>query len=154
VLLNTNIYNIIYQKKLIHTTTFLKLLYPFSMIEQVATTLLHQTRTTHTLLQDNSRAESLYLPELQRIITLSSMDNKPSSSRKRKISPSSSDGKPPKKSNAGIKKSSRKDGKRRSKVEERLLGEDYDPSDQDVICARGKDASNHVSENNLTTQTL
>jgi hypothetical protein len=82
------------------------------------------------------------------------MDNKPASSRKRKISPSSSDGKPPKKKyNTGIKKSSRKDGKRRSKVEERLLGEDYDPSDQDVICARGKDASNHVSENNLTTQT-
>lgn len=118
------------------------------MIEQVVATLLQQTTTTHTLLE-NSRPESPYLPELQRIITFSSMDNK-SSFRKRKISPSSFDGKPKKKYNTGSKKSSRKDGKRRSKVEERSLGEDYEPSDQDVLCARGKDASNHVRKRRIS----
>jgi hypothetical protein len=41
--------------------------------------------------------------------------------------------------------SSRKTGKkkRKQKVVEKLLGEDYQPNDNDVLCARGKDAATH-----------
>ena len=43
--------------------------------------------------------------------------------------------------------SSRTSGKRRrkQKVTEQLLGEDYEPSPRDCICGRGKEAASHVS---------
>mmetsp|Transcript_5463 Transcript_5463/g.9552 ORF Transcript_5463/g.9552 Transcript_5463/m.9552 type:complete len:498 (-) Transcript_5463:150-1643(-) len=40
-------------------------------------------------------------------------------------------------------RSSRKRGKRKAKIIEECLGEEYQPTDEDVICARGKEAQNH-----------
>jgi len=70
----------------------------------------------------------------------------PSQARKRKLSPSpvapdnvsSIDSSDP---------SSRKlrGRKRKHKVAEKVLGEDYQPNSEDVICGRGKEAQNHVS---------
>jgi hypothetical protein len=65
-------------------------------------------------------------------------------SKKRKF-PDDSDGEDNDSIDVSMNKSPGKLGKKKAKVSEQCLGEDYEPSPQDVICARGKEAHNHVS---------